>query len=170
METPFKPRWRRIVEEVCAKHQVSFADLTARDARVKIVTARFELYFRLADETSLSSAQIGARLGGRDHSSVLHGIHRHRARHGLRRPRRLRETGCYRRVEALLLAHPGRCIGLAEIAAAAHPDNPGIEMTGNTALGTIRHLRRRLAARGNRVDTIPGEGWIYVPAAMRRAA
>jgi chromosomal replication initiation ATPase DnaA len=42
--------------------------------------------YRLRTETGLSFPQIGLRLGGRDHSTVIHGVKTHCKRNGLELP------------------------------------------------------------------------------------
>lgn len=73
-------RWRKIVDEVLAKHNISMGQLCSKQRRQEIVRARFEAYFRLSEETTLSLPKIGKLLGGKDHTTVLYGIRTHRER------------------------------------------------------------------------------------------
>lgn len=73
-------RWKAIVKEVCEKHGITFGQVLGRQRSQPIVKARFEAYFRLSEETGLSLPQIGRFLGGKDHTSVLHGIRKHKQR------------------------------------------------------------------------------------------
>lgn len=83
----FKPAWRRIVEEVAEQHGVVVDDLFGPSRKHPIVFHRMEAMYRIADETPLSLPEIGRKLGGKDHTTVLHGIRSHAARHGLPLPR-----------------------------------------------------------------------------------
>lgn len=71
--------WKRILLETCAKHNVSMIDLCSHRRFVKIVACRNEAMYRLRTETAMSLPAIGRRLGGKDHTTVLHGIRRHEA-------------------------------------------------------------------------------------------
>jgi len=82
-EAPGPFQWRHIVEEVIAKHGCTYAQLVGRQRSRELVAARFEAYFRLSEETTLSLPQIGRMLGGKDHTSVLHGIRKYRERNGV---------------------------------------------------------------------------------------
>ena len=73
----------RILRDICRRHDVTLAHLAGRSRRKDIIPARHEAYYRLKDEVGLSFPRIGAILGGRDHSTVIHGARKHAARHGL---------------------------------------------------------------------------------------
>ena len=73
------PVWRRVLIEVARKHGLAVADLTGPRRARKIVAARQEAYYRMRTETMLSLLQIGQRLGGKDHTTVLYGIRRYEA-------------------------------------------------------------------------------------------
>lgn len=75
---PMSPR-KVIVREVCDKHGVSWMDITSTRRHVSIVAARNEAFYRLRNETSMSFPEIGKFLGGRDHSTVIHGMRRWQA-------------------------------------------------------------------------------------------
>lgn len=70
------PAWLRIAHEVSEKHRVSFEDMRGKSHVKRFVAARSEAYFRIRTETALSYPQIGRRFGGRDHTTVLHGVRR----------------------------------------------------------------------------------------------
>lgn len=72
--------WRLVADEVCKKHQILLPLIFARDRRKRVVAARHELFQRLHDELHLSLWRIGYLFGQRDHTSVLHGVRRHRAK------------------------------------------------------------------------------------------
>lgn len=74
------PRWKSIVREVSEKHGVPIIDILSDRRNVPFVRARHECFFRLSKETTLSLPQIGKRLGGKDHTTVLAGIRRHQER------------------------------------------------------------------------------------------
>ncbi len=68
-----------ILLAVEAETGVVLADLQGRTRRARAVRAR-QIYFALARRlTGRSTPEIGRRTGGRDHSTVLHGIRRHAA-------------------------------------------------------------------------------------------
>lgn len=71
--------WKRIILETCAKHGVSMIDICSHRRFVKIVACRNEAMYRMRHETTMSLPAIGRRLGGKDHTTVLHGIRRHEA-------------------------------------------------------------------------------------------
>lgn len=71
--------WRSIVSEVCHKHDVTYLELCSARRKVHLVAARAEAAYRLYHETTLSTPQIGRKLGGRDHSTIVHAIRRHAA-------------------------------------------------------------------------------------------
>lgn len=69
-----------ILREVADAHGVSVDDIRG-DRRLKHITlARHEACWRLRNETAYSTTQIGWFLGGKDHSSVMHGERRHAER------------------------------------------------------------------------------------------
>jgi hypothetical protein len=72
--------WQRILEEVAFKHDVTAADIFSPRRTHKMVVARHEYLWRLRNETTLSLLEIGARCGGKDHSSVRNGILCHEKR------------------------------------------------------------------------------------------
>lgn len=77
--------WTDIVAEVLAKHGVTRAELMSAQRGVHIVACRHEVFYRMSKETTLSLPQIGKRIGGKDHTTVLHGIRRHAAKIGAKR-------------------------------------------------------------------------------------
>lgn len=82
VENFFIPQWKRIALEVCEKHHVSFTEITSRRRSKYVVIARHEAFWRCRNETPMSFPQIGARFGGRDHTTVLHGVWAHEQRMG----------------------------------------------------------------------------------------
>lgn len=78
-ELPIPKSWREIVVEVAAKHNVSVLEILSVRRNKPIVRARQEACWRMKMETTMSLPKIGLRLGGRDHTTVLHSIRRHAA-------------------------------------------------------------------------------------------
>lgn len=75
-----RQRWRSIVAEVADKYGMTPAELLAQDMRRKAARPRQEAMFRVRSETPLSLQEIGRRLGGRHHSTIIHGIRAHVSR------------------------------------------------------------------------------------------
>lgn len=75
-----EPPWRLIAREVAAKHGVPMSDMWSSRRNVEAVAARHEAFWRCKNETTMSLPQIGRRFGGRDHTTVLHGIKKHQAK------------------------------------------------------------------------------------------
>jgi chromosomal replication initiator protein len=71
---------REIIWETAAKHNVSTWYLTGHTRRRGVVWARFEVMHRARRELDAPYALIGYALGGRDHSTVMHGIKRYENR------------------------------------------------------------------------------------------
>lgn len=74
---------QRILDDVCLAHSVTEEQICSDQRAAPIVAARFEAYYRMRRETTWSLSQIGRFLGGKDHSSVFHGVRKHAAKHGL---------------------------------------------------------------------------------------
>jgi len=70
------PLPERILDVVAAVSGIGVATLRGRQRTRPVARARQAAYWMLAHHTSLSLPAIGARLGGRDHTSVLHGLRR----------------------------------------------------------------------------------------------
>ena len=75
-----------IKEEGCKKHGVTKEEFDGPCRQDKIVDCRHEAWWRAKQETDLSYTLIGMRSGGKHHTSVLHGVRRHAARHHLAIP------------------------------------------------------------------------------------
>ena len=69
----YRPQWRIISQEVCAKHKLTLKDLQGNRRFKKIAIARREVFWRLRQELGMSLLDI-ARKMGKDHTSVLHGL------------------------------------------------------------------------------------------------
>lgn len=64
----------RTVERVAAYHGMTVADLTGRRRTADVARARQIAMYLLRTENGLSLPAIGEHLGGRDHSTVSHGV------------------------------------------------------------------------------------------------
>jgi chromosomal replication initiator protein len=64
----------RVIGEVTGHFKVSLTDLRGRGRSKEIVLPRQVAMYVLREETGSSLVEIGALLGGRDHSTVMHGI------------------------------------------------------------------------------------------------
>lgn len=71
---------KEIIREVCKKHQVTIPELKGIRRSRQFVIARHEASYRLSKETTLTLGQIGILVGGRDHTTILHGIRKHEAK------------------------------------------------------------------------------------------
>ena len=80
MVTPPRITWKQIALQVAAKHKVSLIDIRSPRRDRPTVRARHEAFWRMKQETRLSLPQIGRFMGGRDHTTVLHGIRKHEER------------------------------------------------------------------------------------------
>lgn len=67
-----------IAIEVCEKHHVTLAELQSPLRYKPIVRARWELMARAYSETGASFPAIG-RFLNRDHTTVMHGVLKHKA-------------------------------------------------------------------------------------------
>jgi chromosomal replication initiation ATPase DnaA len=86
IEMPIPKGWRRrwtdIVSQVCKEHHVKRDELLSPCRSENLLEARADLYWYARRDTNLSLADIGRRTGGRDHSTVIHGLARAIARRG----------------------------------------------------------------------------------------
>lgn len=70
---------------VCHKHGVTLDMLKGKRRTKPIALARHEAMYRLR-QLGMSYPRIGTILGGRDHSTVIHGVRTHAQRNGLEAP------------------------------------------------------------------------------------
>ena len=70
---------RQIIAEVAAEYGVP-ASAIVGDSRLSAVTVPRQEAMRRAKDAGLTLAQIGRLMGGRDHTTVMHGIKRARER------------------------------------------------------------------------------------------
>lgn len=71
---------QEIISQVCEKHGISELELRSARRANRMVFARHEAMYRLANELALSNPQIGLALGGKDPSMVSVCIRAHEAR------------------------------------------------------------------------------------------
>lgn len=71
---------RRALASIAKKHGLTPGDLSGPNRTNRYVAARHEAMFVLHHRFGLSLPRVGFLLGGRDHTTVLHGIRRHRQR------------------------------------------------------------------------------------------
>lgn len=69
-----------IIRQVQAKHKLGRGEMLGRQRSARVVLARQEAAWRMKRETTLSLPQIGRKLGGRDHTTVLHNIRQYEAK------------------------------------------------------------------------------------------
>lgn len=68
----------KIAAEIAEKHGVTVERMRSQDRRQVFMPARFEAW-TLCSEAGFSTPIIGRFFGGRDHTSILHGIGKHKA-------------------------------------------------------------------------------------------
>jgi len=76
--TLIKSEFRRIEERACRIFRVSPLALKSPRRNRRLAHARFFIAYWAIRRTMLSSTQIGRLLGGRDHTTVLHGRDKYR--------------------------------------------------------------------------------------------
>ena len=73
LSTPYrKTSPQTILKSVADFYSISLADLVKRSRKKEVVKPRQIAMFLLREETKLSFPEIGQKLGGRDHSTVIH--------------------------------------------------------------------------------------------------
>ena len=73
-------RAKRIMAEAAERYGVTVIDLQSDRRDALSVRARHFCFWTMRHETTWSLPRIGQLFGGRDHTTVLHGIRRHQAR------------------------------------------------------------------------------------------
>jgi len=68
-------RWMHVLRAVAKHHNLRPDDIIGKSRKKHIVSARFEVFYRLRFDLGYSYPKIGY-LMKRDHSSVLHGVHK----------------------------------------------------------------------------------------------
>ena len=69
---PITPR--RVISVVGNKTKISTADILGKNRQKELVTARQIVMYLLREEYKFSLVSIGDSLGGRDHTTVMHGV------------------------------------------------------------------------------------------------
>lgn len=67
-------RAERIIRQVAEEFGLTVDELKSPERTRRVAYPRFKAMYRLKTETELSLPAIGRRLGGRDHTTVLHGV------------------------------------------------------------------------------------------------
>jgi chromosomal replication initiator protein len=82
MPTPIQlaQQIEQLIRETAAKHNLSTVSIKRHNRRKGVVWARFEIMWRARHELGAPYALIGQVLGGRDHSTIMHGIERYENR------------------------------------------------------------------------------------------
>ncbi len=70
------PRFSEILDVVCDHYGISLLEITSQRRSLTATKPRTIAYYLARKLTGLSMPQIGARLGGRDHTTVLSGANR----------------------------------------------------------------------------------------------
>lgn len=78
---PFAPRvaYKRHLAYVAGKYMVKPALIEGRSREMHVCHARHELYYLMREE-GYSFTQIGRICGGKDHTTILHGVKQHKKR------------------------------------------------------------------------------------------
>jgi chromosomal replication initiation ATPase DnaA len=75
-----KPNWLIIADEVAAKHKMTREVLFSKSRKSYVVFARQEACYRLCEELGFSLSETGKKMGGLDHTTVLHARRSHAKR------------------------------------------------------------------------------------------
>jgi chromosomal replication initiator protein len=71
---------RELIAETAEKHNIPTKALTGHNRRKGVIWPRFEIMWRARNELNAPLALIGHVLGGRDHTTIMHGIKRYENR------------------------------------------------------------------------------------------
>lgn len=77
---PARSTAKRIIAQVAEQHGLTAAELLGATRVRSIAYARQEAMWRISRELGRSLPEIGRMMGGRDHTTVLHGIRAHERR------------------------------------------------------------------------------------------
>ena len=72
-----------IIRRIAEKHGLKVSDLKSDTHRRSVAWPRQEAMYEAYVTGRWSLGQIGSALGGRDHTTILHGVRRHAEREGL---------------------------------------------------------------------------------------
>jgi chromosomal replication initiation ATPase DnaA len=70
----------RIARAIAKLHRISFTDLCSHRRAAHLVAARQHAMYEIKKNTKMSLPAIGKILGGRDHTTIIHGIKQHEKR------------------------------------------------------------------------------------------
>lgn len=73
---------RELAEQVCVKHGITVAELKGERKLKRLIPARYEFMALAYELPHTSYPMIGRFLGGRDHTTVRHGVMAHWKRVG----------------------------------------------------------------------------------------
>jgi hypothetical protein len=79
LNEPGSVRWMRVLHAVAKQHDIQAQEIMGQSRKKHIVMARFETFYRLRFDLGMSYPKI-ASLFRRDHTSVLHGVNKVRAK------------------------------------------------------------------------------------------
>jgi chromosomal replication initiator protein len=71
---------QELIAEVAHKHNISTEHIIRHNRRKEVIWPRFEVMWRARNELNAPLQLIGQVLGGRDHTTVMHGIKRYENR------------------------------------------------------------------------------------------
>ena len=86
LETAFTRTLRRAIsidvikDRICEKYGVTRLELEGKQRCKRLTWPRHEAFYRASKETKASLPEIGRAFGGRDHTTVMHGIKAHARR------------------------------------------------------------------------------------------
>lgn len=73
---------REIIRAFCRERGIDLVDMLSTRRTRDLLHARHELIYILKTTTKLSLPQIGVIMGGRDHTTILHAVRKHKERMG----------------------------------------------------------------------------------------
>lgn len=74
----YRPDLVTIIRRICSAFGVSQRDVLSRSRRSDLILARQAIYYWAFRLTPLGSTEIGLKLGGRDHSTIIYGVRNYR--------------------------------------------------------------------------------------------
>jgi chromosomal replication initiator protein len=87
LSTPYRKTSPQVILKAVAEfYNITAADLVKRSRKKEVVRPRQVAMFLLREETKLSFPEIGQKLGGRDHSTVIHACEKIRTESAINEP------------------------------------------------------------------------------------
>lgn len=77
-DPPPAATWKDDVRRICEHHRLTVDRMESQERRRPIAFCRFEVFARLRAR-GWSTPKIGLNVGGRDHTTVMHGLKRYAA-------------------------------------------------------------------------------------------